>query len=71
MKVIKRSGTEVPFDMGKIEKALFKADEAVRASGGNECLSTMDVGVIAAVVEGRCGALGRAVSVEEIQDMIT
>ena len=70
MKVIKRNGTEVPFDKSKIEAALFKADEAVREKGGNECLSTMDVGIISGKVAGRCEALGRAVGVEEIQDMV-
>ena len=70
MKVIKRNGTEVLFDGNKIRTALFKADAAVRESGGNECLSTADIGNIADTVEARCGELGRAVSVEEIQDMI-
>ena len=70
MKVIKRNGTEVPFDRKKIQTALFKADAALRESGGKETLSTMDIGIIVAAVETRCEALGRAVSVEEIQDMI-
>ena len=70
MKVIKRNGTEVLFDKSKIEVALFKADEAVREKGGDGCLSTMDVGIISDRVAGRCEALGRAVGVEEIQDMV-
>ena len=70
MKVIKRDGTEVPFDGGKIQKALFRADEAVRESGGGGALSTADVLTMAAAVEQRCGRLARAVGVEEIQDMI-
>ena len=73
MKVIKRNGTEVAFDRKKIEAAIFKADEAVRekgGSGGTDNISTMDAGVIVAKVCGRCEALGRAVGVEEIQDMI-
>ena len=70
MKVIKRDGTEVPFDLDKIQKALFKADEAVRESGGEGTLSTADILTMAAAVELRCGKLARAVGVEEIQDMI-
>ena len=70
MKVIKRDGTEVPFDLDKIQKALFKADEAVRESGGEGALSTADILTMAAAVELRCGKLARAVGVEEIQDMI-
>ena len=48
MKVIKRDGTEVPFDLDKIQKALFKADEAVRESGGEGALSTADILTMAA-----------------------
>ena len=70
MKVIKRDGTEVPFDLDKIQKALFKADEAVRESGGEGALSTADILTMAAAVELRCGKLARVVGVEEIQDMI-
>ena len=54
MKVIKRDGTEVPFDLDKIQKALFKADEAVRESGGEGTLSTADILTMAAAVELRC-----------------
>ena len=55
MKVIKRDGTEVLFDMDKIQKALFRADEAVRASGGEGALSTADILTMAAAVEIKCG----------------
>jgi ribonucleoside-triphosphate reductase len=70
LKVIKRNGTEVLFDKGKIQTALFKADAAAREAGTDRALSTMEVGIVSAAVEERCGKLGRAVSVEEIQDMI-
>ncbi len=70
MKVIKRNGTEVPFDRNKIRTALLKADAAMREKVGDNCLSIKDAGFITAAVEKRCEGLGRAVSVEEIQDMI-
>ena len=70
MKVIKRDGTEVLFDMDKIQKALFRADEAVREAGGEGAMSTAGILEVAMRVQNRCESLGRAVGVEEIQDMI-
>ena len=67
MKVIKRNGTEVPFDYTKIKNAIEAANACVAEK---DRLSDTMVGFIVGNVEKRCDALGRAVSVEEIQDMI-
>lgn len=67
MKVIKRSGEEVPFDRGKIEKALKKANPEVAPA---EQLMDEEIKVIARDIEGVVYRLDRAVSVEEIQDMV-
>ena len=67
MKVIKRDGTEVPFDYTKIKNAIEAANACVAEK---DRLSDTMVGFIVGNVEKRCDALGRAVSVEEIQDMI-
>ena len=67
MKVIKRDGREVPFDYTKIKQAIEAANaEVVEA----DRLSDTMVGFVVGRVEKRCDVLGRAVSVEEIQDMI-
>ena len=67
MKVIKRNGTEVPFDFTKIKNAIEAANACVAEK---DRLSDTMIGFIVGNVEKRCDALGRAVSVEEIQDMI-
>ena len=67
MKVIKRNGTEVPFDYTKIKNAIEAANACVAEK---DRLADTMVGFIVGNVEKRCDALGRAVSVEEIQDMI-
>ena len=67
MKVIKRNGTEVPFDYTKIKSAIEAANACVAEK---DRLSGTMVGFIVGNMEKRCDALGRAVSVEEIQDMI-
>ena len=67
MKVIKRNGTEVPFDYTIIKNAIEAANACVAKK---DRLSDTMVGFIVGNVEKRCDALGRAVSVEEIQDMI-
>lgn len=66
MKVIKRNGTEVPFDYTKIKSAIEAANACVAEK---DRLSDTMVGFIVGNVEKRCDALGRAVSVEEIQDI--
>ena len=67
MKVIKRDGREVPFDYTKIKQAIEAANAEVAEA---DRLSDMMVGFVVGRVEKQCEALGRAVSVEEIQDMI-
>ena len=70
MKVIKRNGSEMPFDKGKIWNAVAKADAAGRESGLPDSLATEDITAIADAVEKRCVHLGRAAGVEEIQDIV-
>ena len=67
MKIIKRNGSEVPFDITKIITAVTKASDSV--SGKNR-LTKDQITQIAAAVTDKCQALNRAVSVEEVQDMV-
>ena len=67
MKIIKRNGTEVAFDISKIVMAISKAnievDEKVR-------LTPVQIDRIAESVEVACEEMGRSPSVEEIQDLV-
>ena len=67
MKLIKRNGSEEIFDRQKIVAAIIKANEAVDE---DEQITKGKINKIAAVVESRCEKLGRAVNVEEVQDMV-
>ena len=67
MKIIKRNGAEVPFDITKIITAVTKASDSV--SGQNR-LTKDQITQIASDVTDQCQALNRAVSVEEVQDMV-
>ncbi len=67
MKIIKRNGAEVPFDITKIITAVTKASDSV--SGQNR-LTKDQITQIAAAVTDQCQTLNRAVSVEEVQDMV-
>ena len=67
MKIIKRNGAEVPFDITKIITAVTKASDSV---GGKSRLTREQINQIADDVTEQCQALNRAVSVEEIQDMV-
>ena len=67
MKIIKRNGAEVPFDITKIITAVTKASDSV---GGQSRLTREQVTQIAAAVTDQCQALNRAVSVEEVQDLV-
>ena len=67
MKIIKRNGAEVPFDITKIITAVTKASDSV---DGKARLSREQITDIAAAVTDQCQALNRAVSVEEVQDMV-
>lgn len=66
MKIIKRNGSEEVFDINKIIAAITKADSA---SEKRE-LTPEEICDIADYVEYKCNKMGRAVSVEEIQDMV-
>ncbi len=67
MKVIKRNGTEVEFDITKIITAITKANEAIEEEAR---LTPMQIRRIAEAVELSCIRLNRAPEVEEIQDMV-
>lgn len=66
MRIIKRNGSEEVFDIKKIIAAITKADSA---SEKRE-LTQEEIIDIADYVEYKCNKMGRAVSVEEIQDMV-
>ena len=66
MKIIKRNGAEEDFDNNKIVVAVAKANTAA----GKNKLSLEQIKDIADYVEYKCVKLNRAVSVEEIQDMV-
>ena len=67
MRIIKRNGSEVEFDIGKIVAAVNKANAVVE---GDKRLSLGQVNLIASNVEEGCKSMNRAVGVEEIQDMV-
>lgn len=66
MKVIKRNGSEVAFDRNKIIAAITKASNACE----QQELTQAQVEDAADYIEYKCHKLHRAVSVEEIQDMV-
>ncbi len=67
MKIIKRNGQEVDFDRRKISQAIEKANAVVVPE---KRLLSVQIENIACEVELACAAMNRAVSVEEIQDMV-
>ena len=67
MKIIKRSGEEKGFDITKIENAIRKASQAVDYKNA---LSEGRIKLIAEEVAGVCAARDRAMTVEEIQDVV-
>ena len=67
MKIIKRSGEEKAFDISKIENAIRKASQAVDYK---DALSEGRIKLIAEEVAGVCEARDRAMTVEEIQDVV-
>ena len=67
MNIIKRSGEEVPFERSKIVSAISKANATVEEA---ERLNPAKVEKITNEVVQVCGARGRALSVEEIQDLV-
>ena len=67
MKIIKRNGAEVVFESEKIKAAVIKANAAV---GEADRISDNAINLIVENVEKECELLSRAVSVEEVQDMV-
>ena len=68
MKVIKRNGSEVVFDSQKIAIAVGKANMSV--DDASKRLSSEQIERITNNVTRECDGMGRAVGVEEIQDMV-
>ena len=66
MKIIKRNGAEEVFDIRKIVVAVTKAD----SSSEGRSLTDSQIEDIAEFVEFKCNKLNRAVSVEEVQDLV-
>ena len=66
MKIIKRNSSEENFNGAKIVNAVTKANNASE----KKYLTNEQINEIADYVEYKCGKMGRAVSVEEIQDMV-
>ena len=67
MKIIKRSGSEVTFDIQKIVNAITAANND---TAPHERLTEDQIALAAHSVEWLCGRAGHTVSVEEIQDMV-
>ena len=67
MKIIKRNGSEVVFDIMKIIPAVTRANNVVSE---DERLSPMQIRRIAESVENSCLSMNRALNVEEIQDLV-
>ena len=66
MKVIKRDGTEVSFQKEKIITAIFKANQVTEQNR----LTEKQINEAAEYISFKCSRMSRAVSVEEIQDMV-
>ncbi|MCD8326698.1 MAG: anaerobic ribonucleoside-triphosphate reductase [Lachnospiraceae bacterium] len=67
MKIIKRSGTEMQFDLDKITAAVVKANESVPDA---EKMTKEQIAVISANMRTICEGQTRALNVEEIQDLV-
>ena len=67
MKIIKRNGSEVTFDREKIVRAIEKANES---GEGKPELTKRQIDYISFVIEDYCEDVGRALSVEEIQELV-
>ena len=66
MNIIKRNGSEMTFDVNKIVAAITKANASAQAPS----LTTEQINDIADYVEYKCRKMNRAVSVEEVQDLV-
>ena len=67
MKIIKRNGAEVVFDIDKINMAVTKANEAVDEKVR---MTPLQIERISQSVQIACEEMGRSPSVEEIQDLV-
>ena len=67
MKIIKRNGAEVAFDIEKIVMAVTKANDAVEESVR---MTPLQIQRISQSVQIACEEMGRSPSVEEIQDLV-
>ena len=67
MKIIKRNGSEAVFDITKIIVAITKANDSVEEA---DRMTPVQIQRIAESVELQCQKIGRAPTVEEIQDMV-
>ena len=67
MKIIKRNGAEVTFDIGKIKNAITRANDVVEEKAR---MTALQIDRIAESVEIACVEMGRSPSVEEIQDLV-
>lgn len=67
-KIIKRNGTEVEFDITKIQHAIAKANKQMDKD--EDKLTRGQIYKIAGDVEEKADLAGRALTVEEIQDMV-
>lgn len=67
MRIVKRSGEEQEFQIEKIKKAITQANQTVESK---DALTAKQISDIADQVEKYCASLGRALSVEEIQDLV-
>ena len=67
MNIIKRNGSEAIFEASKIGKAISKANETVE---GKDKLDPSVIQQIQETIEHKCSVFNRAVSVEEVQDMV-
>ncbi len=67
MKIIKRNGSEVAFDLTKIENAIKAANSEVPEA---ERLNPREIAFASLNVEDRCKTAGHTVTVEEVQDLV-
>ncbi len=67
MRIIKRNGSEERFDREKIKNAIIKANNATE---GKKELTERQIDYISLVIEDYCADAGRALSVEEVQELV-
>ncbi len=67
MKIIKRSGSEMTFNIDKISQAVSRANLSVPESAR---LNELQITLISDNVRKTCERMGRALNVEEIQDLV-